>query len=314
MPKSIKYDRKLRIPVSINDKYTVSKMLGKGGFGYVFSARAIGENTDKFAIKVERLRHKNGKLNRRPQLFYEYRIYKHLLKSLQIRDQIDFRCFPLLYEFIQSKDRNDIPINLLVMQRMGPNIETIFASHDRKFSVQNVVAFGVQIVRCIEALHRSSIIHRDIKPENFCVGSNGDEDSLFIVDFGLAKCFINKTTSEHIPYRDDKSLTGTPRYASLNCHRGAEQSRRDDLESCVYILAYLIRGNLPWQRMKGSTKKKKYIKIRDMKAQTKAETLFHGQHSNFAAMFTYCRELEFEESPDYVFLQKLLMDVIPTSS
>lgn len=47
---------------------------------------------------------------------------------------------------------------------------------------------------------------------------------LFIIDFGLAKKYRDARSKQHIPYREDKNLTGTARYASINAHLGIEQS------------------------------------------------------------------------------------------
>lgn len=72
----------------------------------------------------------------------------------------------------------------------------------------------------IEYVHSKSFLHRDIKPDNFLMGLGRRANQVYIIDFGLAKKYRDPTTHQHIPYRENKNLTGTARYASINTHLG----------------------------------------------------------------------------------------------
>ena len=61
-------------------------------------------------------------------------------------------------------------------------------------------------------VHNKNFIHRDIKPDNFLMGIGRHCNKLFLIDFGLAKKYRDNRTRQHIPYREDKNLTGTARY------------------------------------------------------------------------------------------------------
>ena len=132
---------------------------------------------------------------------------------------------------------------------------------------------------------------------------------IHIIDFGLAKKYRDPRSHQHIPYRENKNLTGTARYASINTHIGIEQSRRDDLESLGYVLMYFIRGSLPWQGLKANTKKQKHERIMDRKMSTSTEQLCKGYPTEFRSYFEYCRSLRFEDRPDYAYLKRLFKEL-----
>jgi len=153
-------------------------------------------------------------------------------------------------------------------------------------------------------VHNKNFIHRDIKPDNFVMGIGRHCNKVYIIDFGLAKKYRDKAKA-HIKYREDKSLTGTARYASINAHVGIEQSRRDDMEALGYVLMYFNRSCLPWQGLKANNKKQKYERISEKKMTTSVETLCRGFPAEFAMFVNYCRGLRFEEMPDYMYLRQL---------
>jgi serine/threonine protein kinase len=141
------------------------------------------------------------------------------------------------------------------------------------------------------------------------MGLSKEANVVYVIDFGLAKKYRDHKTHVHIPYRENKNLTGTARYASINTHLGIEQCRRDDLESLGFVLMYFNRGSLPWQGLRAATKKQKYQKISDRKVSTSINELCKNYPSEFATYLRYCRSLKFDDRPDYGYLRGLFRDL-----
>ena len=199
--------------------------------------------------------------------------------------------------------------NAMVMDLLGPSLEDLFNFCSRKFSLKTVLLLADQLISRVEYTHSRNFIHRDIKPDNFLMGIGKRGNQVNIIDFGLAKKYRDPKTHLHIPYRENKNLTGTARYTSINTHLGVEQSRRDDLESLGYVLMYFLRGQLPWQGLKAATKKQKYDRIMEKKMTTPTELLCRGFPNEFAIYLNYCRSLRFDDKPDYSYLRKLFRDL-----
>ncbi|KAG6463053.1 hypothetical protein O3G_MSEX013634 [Manduca sexta] len=274
----------LRRETLITGKYKVLKKIGGGSFGDIYLAINV-DNGEEVAVKVESIK------ARHPQLLYESRVYKMLQGGIGI---------PHIRWYGYEKEHN-----ILVMDLLGPSLEDLFNFCSRQFTIKTVLMLADQMLGRVEFIHCKCFIHRDIKPDNFLMGIGRHCNKLYMIDFGLAKKFRDLRTRVHIAYREDKNLTGTARYASINAHLGIEQSRRDDMESLGYVLMYFNRGSLPWQGLKAITKKQKYERISEKKMSTPVEVLCKGFPAEFAMYLNYCRGLSFDESPDYMYLRQL---------
>ena len=185
--------------------------------------------------------------------------------------------------------------NVMVMDILGPCLEALFQFCDRKLSLKTILIMAIQCIERIEYIHSKEFIHRDIKPENFLIGIGKKANLVYTIDFGLAKRYRDPKTGQHIVFKENKGMTGTARYASMNAHQGHEQSRRDDLEAIGYMISYFVRGGeLPWMGLKAKRKMEKHQLITDTKAATTFESLLEGHPIEFIKYMKYCRSLAFD--------------------
>lgn len=91
--------------------------------------------------------------------------------------------------------------------------------------MMNLIETDLLQISRIEYIHSKNFIHRDVKPDNFLMGLGKKGNLVYIIDFGLAKKYRDARTHQHIPYRENKNLTGTARYASINTHLGIGEQR-----------------------------------------------------------------------------------------
>ncbi|XP_022746809.1 casein kinase I-like isoform X1 [Durio zibethinus] len=272
----------------VGGKFKMGRKIGAGSFGELFLGVNI-QTGEEVAIKMEPVKTKH------PQLHYESKLYMLLQGGTGV---------PQLKWFGVEGD-----YNIMVIELLGPSLEDLFNYCNRKLSLKTVLMLADQLINRVEYMHSRGFLHRDIKPDNFLMGLARKANQVYIIDYGLAKKYRDLQTHKHIPYRENKNLTGTARYASVNTHLGVEQSRRDDLESVGYVLMYFLRGSLPWQGLKAGTKKQKYDKISEKKMLTPVEVLCKSYPSEFISYFHYCRSLRFEDKPDYSYLRRLFRDL-----
>ncbi|KAJ4895236.1 dual specificity kinase 1 [Raphanus sativus] len=272
----------------IGGKFKLGRKIGSGSFGELYLGVNV-QTGEEVAVKLESVKTKH------PQLHYESKLYMLLQGGSGIPN---IKWYGVDGEY-----------NVMVIDLLGPSLEDLFNYCNRKLSLKTVLMLADQLINRVEYMHTRGFLHRDIKPDNFLMGLGRKSNQVYIIDFGLGKKYRDLQTHRHIPYRENKNLTGTARYASVNTHLGVEQSRRDDLEAVGYVLMYFLKGSLPWQGLKAGTRKQKYDRISEKKVSTPIEVLCRNQPSEFVSYFRYCRSLRFDDKPDYSYLKRLFRDL-----
>lgn len=144
-------------------------------------------------------------------------------------------------------------------------------------------------------------MHRDLKLENILMGRDQKSFQVYLIDFGLAKRYIDTHTEKHIPMKAGKAIMGALEYSSINNHAGKELSRRDDLEALGYILAHLVLGDLPWSALAAQDKyQENEQSILQLKSSFEQSAAFSQLPDEIQAFIKEVKRLEFTEDPKYL--------------
>ncbi|KAI6096387.1 kinase-like domain-containing protein, partial [Pisolithus sp. B1] len=264
----------------VDGQFRLGKHLGSGSYATVYSAVNI-INHNMHAVKLELCADGESSVER------EY----HILKEL--KGGLGGEGIPHAHWFSREST-----YDALVLDLLGLLLHDLLLQY-QMFSLSTVIALADQLVSHLEYIHSCGYIHGDMKPQNILMGLSDQGSTAFLVDFGVAKQYHNSATGDHIPFHNACCLTGTPSFASVNSHVGAELGWHDDLESLCYVLIYFLCGSLPW--LDNSCRKSASL-ILKLKRTTPVEVLCSGIPGEFRTILVYVHSLSFAETPAYDYI------------
>ena len=210
----------LRLGQDFGTRYTILKLVGQGGMGFVYEAldRDLGilvalkvlrsGNADRRAVAEMRRRFKT-------ELLLARRVtHKHVIRIHDIGeiDGIKFLTMP----FIKGRD-------LATVLKTGPLPVVTALRHAR------------QVAAGLVAAHAAGVIHRDLKPANVMIGDDGNA---VLMDFGIAR-----SSAPDAPQRTMiGAVVGTAAYMAPEQARGEAIDHRADIYAFGLILHEMLCG------------------------------------------------------------------------
>uniref|UniRef100_A0A915PZP7 Protein kinase domain-containing protein n=1 Tax=Setaria digitata TaxID=48799 RepID=A0A915PZP7_9BILA len=271
-----------------NKAYKLISVIGEGGYGSVFLARC--ENDRKaVALKAEK---------------FSKTVLKVEIGVLRVANQRQCKHMCKMYDYGHVKQE----FMFIVMSLLGPDLNKLRNRQpDRHFTLQTATRIAMQTLNAIEELHQCGFLSRDIKPGNFAIGNKDDNQQhfIFIFDFGLARRYINRNL-QVLPSRGEMGWRGTTRYGSLNAHHKQDLSRRDDLESWLYMMVELTKGSLPWRFV---TDRLLVQKAKEDIRTTAKEMFFENCPSQYDQILQIIDKLQFPEAPPYATFYSILNEI-----
>jgi serine/threonine protein kinase len=219
------------VPRAIEDKYVLSRLLGRGGMGSVYLATQTRLNRP-VAIKVL-LSHLVGSSSMRTRFEREARIVARL-RHPSIVTVHDFGALPSGHAYLVMEYLDGVTLRKVIAGASPGDLDALGVLFDAGLA--------------IDAAHRAGVVHRDLKPENIVLIRDHDGAlSPRVLDFGLAKLSGPLGDDEVTMVQSAKSIgvVGTLMYMAPEVLSGTPADALSDQYSLALIAYELLCGSHP---------------------------------------------------------------------
>ena len=138
-------------------------------------------------------------------------------------------------------------VQYLVMELVSGETLAERVKREGAVPIEGALTIAKQIAEALEAAHEKGIIHRDLKPANVKLTPEG---KVKVLDFGLAKAFVDDTSTEAMGNSPTLSMAatmqgvilGTAAYMSPEQAKGKAVDKRTDIWAFGAVLYELLTG------------------------------------------------------------------------
>ncbi len=212
----------------VAEKYTLERLLGRGGMGSVWEARHVELGT-RVAIKFIESQYATS-----AEALGRFR------NEALAAAKIDSKHAIKIFDFGVQDGMPFIVMEVLVGEPLDKRLERL-----GRLGVAETVRVLQQVCRALTRAHDQGIVHRDLKPENIFIVADEDSEIAKVLDFGIAKMMDPK--DQLSASTKTGAVLGTPYYMSPEQARGLRDiDQRSDLWALGVIAYRCITGQLPF--------------------------------------------------------------------
>jgi len=222
----------LSLPVerTIDKKYRLEQLIGRGGMGAVYEATDLRLNR-RIAIKIML-----------SNMFGDRTALRRFEREAQASARLNHPNIISVYDY--GGIRTDGPYLVMEFVR-GSTLRSELQGAGR-LDPQTAAVWFTQLLEGVKAAHQAGVIHRDLKPENVLISSQAPgREQIKVLDFGLAK-ILQPDTSNLQSLTAPGMIMGTFAYMSPEQVTGEEVDERSDIFSLGVMVVEALTGQRPF--------------------------------------------------------------------